>query len=246
MDKFRQVASQWWDPAGDMKGLHSFNALRVPLVREGILQTRNVAKTTAKSSKPLKDMRIADIGCGGGVLSEPLARLGACIVGIDPAEECIKVAEDHATKDTSISPNLKYICDTAENHVVSNAGLYDAVVASEVAEHVEDLNLLIKTCIKLAKVQGSVFVTTINQTYLAWLFAILVAENVFRVLPRRTHQYEKLVPPQQLEHLFNSNGCQVHRVHGMMYNPFGDKWYWVRDTSLNYAIHAVKLEDKDA
>lgn len=243
VDKFRSLASQWWDPSGDFKALHSFNTLRIPLVRDGILQTRKVPKEIANSSRPLKNFNIIDVGCGGGVLSEPLSRLGANVTGIDPAEECISIANQHLAKDSSLT-NLKYLKETAEQHVASSSDHYDAVILSEVAEHADNLKLLMISCINLLKADGSIFVTTINQTFSAWILAILVAENVLRVLPPGTHDYKKLVRPEDLEQLLLAGGCQVHLVHGMMYNPFCNSWHWTKDTSINYAMHAVKRQHK--
>jgi len=241
ISRFDKWSDEWWDEYGKAKGLHAMNGLRVPLIRDGILHMSG--GSCEASPRPLSGFSVLDVGCGGGLLSEPLARLGANVTGLDASAETIETARRHAQTDKRILGNLKYECETAEQHLASKEKHYDAVVVSEVAEHVDDLKLLVETCVKLTKVDGSLFFTTINKTYLAWLLAIIVAENVLNIVPKGTHSYDKLVPPEELMHLLKKAGCDIKLIHGMLYNPIMNKWSWMSDTSISYAVHAIRTKD---
>jgi len=240
--KFQKLAQEWWDPNGPLKSLMSMNELRVPFIRDGLLSSGgkdNLPNQTP--GKPLAGFKILDVGCGGGLLCEPLARLGACVTGVDPVEESVRVALTHALRDPDFGENLTYSCTTVEALYPDWADSFDAVVASEVIEHVPDPVEFAENCIKLIKPGGSFFVTTLNKTQLSWMLAIVAAENVLGLLPRGTHEWEKFVSPEDLTKIVERAQCRVKKVHGLWYTPFLDRWDWQESTSVNYALHAIKL-----
>lgn len=240
--KFQKLAQEWWDPNGPLKSLMSMNRLRVPFVRDGLTTSQKAnALPNQKLGKPLAGFKILDVGCGGGLLCEPLARLGAIVTGIDPVEDSIRVALTHAVRDPDFGENLTYSCATVEALYPDWAGSFDAVVASEVIEHVPDPLQFAENCIRLIKPGGSFFVTTINKTQLSWMLAIVAAEDVLRLLPRGTHEWEKFISPEELTKIVEKARCRVKKVHGTWYTPILDKWDWQESTSVNYAFHAVKM-----
>ena len=197
IDKFRKMSSDWWNPNGVCKPLHSMNKLRVPLVRDGLIETGLVDPAVADSDKPLKGLRILDVGCGAGILSEALARIGADVTGIDACHDNIEVATLHAKHDGGLD-NLKYVCTTIEEHADSHSDSYDAVVASEVIEHVDNQEMFVSKCSAVCRVSGSVYMTTLSRTQLSWLVAIVGAEYVLGLLPRGTHDWDKFITPKDL------------------------------------------------
>lgn len=241
VDKFQKLAQEWWDPNGPLKSLFTMNKLRVPFIRDGLNSTRGGESLNKTRGKPLAGLKILDVGCGGGLLSEPLARLGASVTGIDPVEESVRAALMHALQDPDFGENLTYSCTTVESLYPEWMESFDAVVASEVIEHIPDPLLFAENCIRLVKPGGSFFVTTINKTQLSWALAIVAAEDVLRLLPRGTHEWEKFVSPEELTKIVEKNNCRVRKVHGMWFTPFLDKWDWQESTSVNYALHAVKM-----
>jgi len=240
LDKFSKMSSDWWNPNGVCKPLHSMNRLRVPLVRDGLIETGLVNVDQIKTDKPLKGLRILDVGCGAGILSEALARIGADVTGIDACQDNIEVAKLHAQKDNSLS-SLRYICSSVEAHCDSEEKNYDAVVASEVIEHVDNQELFVSKCSSLVRESGSLFFTTLSKTQLSWLVAIVGAEYVLGLLPRGTHEWNKFITPEDLENLLKVSGCKSRLVSGMAYNPLTNSWSWEPTKFINYAIHAVKM-----
>ncbi|KAJ0000108.1 hypothetical protein NQD34_011950 [Periophthalmus magnuspinnatus] len=247
--RFQSLASKWWDEQGEFAALHAMNDLRVPFIRDNLLNVHRGRPT----AKPLAGLKILDVGCGGGLLTEPLGRLGASVLGIDPVEDSIGTAQLHSSHDPDLCHRVNYrACSleelTSERPEGAEAeevvGQFDAVVASEVVEHLADLETFAHCCSLVIKPGGSLFITTLNKTNLSWLLGIVVAENVLRIVPQGTHDWEKFISPEELERLLESNGFSVQSVKGMLYNPVTGDWSWTDSTAINYALHAVKLRDE--
>lgn len=236
-DKFLKLSSQWWDEKGEYFALHSMNKLRIPLIRDGMVES------TTNKIFPLKDKVVLDVGSGGGIIAEPLARLGATVVGIDMVEENIKVAQTHISQDPSIMDRVKYIHGAVEDLVGTEEEKFDAVVASEVVEHVSDVGAFLSSCCKLIKPGGSMFITTLNKTSISYGLAVFGAERILRVVPPGTHDWNKFIPPEDLQEELERSGMVVRLVHGMCYNPFNNQWSWITNTDINYAVHAIKPVD---
>ncbi|XP_056422142.1 ubiquinone biosynthesis O-methyltransferase, mitochondrial isoform X2 [Hyla sarda] len=237
MKKFQAWSAKWWDEEGVYCALHALNDIRVPFVRD-ILMSKSHKHDVGS---PLSGIKLLDVGCGGGLLSEPLGRLGAAVTGIDPLEDNIKSGELHKSFDPVLDKRIQYKNCSLEDIVEDNMEGFDAVVASEVVEHVNDVEAFIQSCFKVLKPGGSLFITTINKTKLSYLFGILLAEKVMSLVPDGTHDWEKFISPVDLERLLESNGFVVDMLRGMLYNPLMGSWRWLDDTSINYAIHAVKM-----
>jgi len=242
VDKFKSMSSDWWNPYGVCQPLHSMNTLRIPLIRDGLLQSGVGSPDHQDTAKPLTGLNILDVGCGAGIISEQLARIGASVVGIDACRENIEAAKEHAVLDPGLEWKLEYYCQTIEEHLDSREEMYDAVVASEVIEHVDNQEVFLSKCTQVLKPGGSMFVTTLNRSTRSWIFAIIGAEYVLGLLPRGTHQWEKFVKPEELRGMLEAEKCQIRCIHGMMYVPWANVWSWVPDCSINYALHAVKIK----
>ncbi|XP_061283744.1 ubiquinone biosynthesis O-methyltransferase, mitochondrial isoform X2 [Bos javanicus] len=204
--------------------------------RDNLLRT----VATHQPGKPLSGMKILDVGCGGGLLTEPLGRLGASVIGIDPVDENIKTAQHHKSFDPVLDKRIEYRTCSLEEIVKDTVETFDAVVASEVVEHVIDLETFIQCCFQVLKPDGSLFITTINKTQLSYALGIVFSEQIAGIVPKGTHTWEKFVSPEKLESILESNGLSVQTVVGMLYNPFSGYWHWSENTSLNYAAHALK------
>ena len=232
INKFTKIAEEWWNPEGKFKPLHKFNPTRIKYIKENII---NHFKKNKKINQ-LKGLKILDIGCGGGLLSEPFARLGANVTGIDASYKNIKVAKIHAKKSKL---NINYICCTPEN--LNSDKRFDVVLNMEVVEHVEDLNIFIKQCSKFLKKSGIMFVATLNQTLKSYLFAIIGAEYVLRWLPMGTHEWDKFVKPESLIGICNKNSLNFKKIDGIKFNPILDKWKISTDKSVNYITKFEKI-----
>lgn len=240
--KFGKLSHVWWDPNGISRALHNLNLIRVPLARDCILNSApaGIAKGDRNGPVPLDGFRIADVGCGAGLFSEPLVRIGAHVTGIDAAPELIEVAKAHALlDDVHLKNRLHYVNTTVESHVVDHAGHYDVVVCSEVIEHVDNKDFFVEQCVKLVKSGGTLFFTTINQTVQGWLVAILAGEYITRAIPRGTHHWRLLMPHKDLEKMFVKNGCHVVSTAGVTIKP-NSHWKLVNSVNAFYAMHAVK------
>uniref|UniRef100_A0A8C5RMU0 Ubiquinone biosynthesis O-methyltransferase, mitochondrial n=1 Tax=Laticauda laticaudata TaxID=8630 RepID=A0A8C5RMU0_LATLA len=234
--RFQRLAHKWWNEDGEYAALHSMNDIRVPFIRDTILNLRN----DHELGSPLFSMKILDVGCGGGLLTEPLARLGASVTGIDPLEENIRTAELHKSYDPALTKRIQYRACTLEDIVEEESEKFDIIVASEVVEHVADVEKFIKCFGEVLKPEGSLFITTLNKTQLSYVFGIIVAEKLLGIVPVGTHDWEKFISPEELERLLESNGFSVKVVKGMLYNPLFGSWSWIGNTSINYALHAIK------
>ena len=189
IEKFSRIAEEWWDPTGKFKPLHKFNPIRISYIKEKIINSFKLEN----SDKPLQKIRLLDIGCGGGLLSEPMSRLGAEVTGIDASEKNIQVAKLHAKKN-----NLKinYLTASPENLKIDRK--FDVILNMEIIEHVEDVDIFLKSCSSLLKKEGIMFVATINKTLKSYLFAIIGAEYILRWLPIGTHEWDKFLDPNDL------------------------------------------------
>jgi 2-polyprenyl-6-hydroxyphenyl methylase/3-demethylubiquinone-9 3-methyltransferase len=231
--QFSRLSGQWWDPHGPMAMLHKFNPVRLGYIRD-----RAAAHfgRDAKRLDSLAGLRMLDIGCGGGILSEPLARLGAGVVGADPAERNIAVARDHAAQ---AGLSVDYRCTTAE--ALAEAGeAFDVVLAMEVVEHVADVGLFVDICASMVKPDGLMVVATLNRTMKSFALAIVGAEYILRWLPRGTHRWDKFVTPNELEIAIEQSGMQVTDETGVIYNLLADRWQLSTDMDVNYMVVAEK------
>jgi 2-polyprenyl-6-hydroxyphenyl methylase/3-demethylubiquinone-9 3-methyltransferase len=231
--RFARLASQWWDTRGPMAALHKLNPVRLAYIRDHAAAHFDHDPARLDS---LKDLRILDIGCGGGVLSEPLARLGAVVVGADPAEDNIEAAQHHAVQ---AGLAIDYRCTTAE--ALKEAGeSFDIVLAMEVVEHVADFNLFIELAAAMVKPGGLLFVATLNRTMKSFALAIVGAEYILRWLPRGTHQWDKFIAPEELEIAIEESGLRVVNESGVIYNLLADRWQLSADMDVNYMVVAEK------
>ncbi len=231
VDRFSAMAAEWWNPAGKFRPLHKFNPVRLAYIRERVCE--NFGRDP-KEARPLEGLRILDIGCGGGLLSEPVARMGASVTGADPSEKNIGIASTHASES---GVAVDYRAVSAEQ--LAQAGeSFDVVLNMEVVEHVADVDLFMSTCASMVRPGGLMFVATINRTLKAAALAIFAAENILRWLPRGTHQYEKLVRPQELETPLTASGLEIIHRTGVFYNPLQDRWNLSPDMDVNYMLLA--------
>jgi 2-polyprenyl-6-hydroxyphenyl methylase/3-demethylubiquinone-9 3-methyltransferase len=231
--RFSALAAEWWDPRGKMAPLHKFNPVRLGYIRD---QAAAHFDRDRKRLDCFKGLRVLDIGCGGGILCEPLARLGAVVTGVDPSEANIEAARLHAAQADLM---INYVCGAAED-LVSASPRFDLVLAMEVVEHVADVSLFIRSCSALVKPQGLMIVATINRTMKSFALAIVGAEYVLRWLPRGTHQWSKFITPNELEIAIEQSGLRVSDQRGMVYNLLRDSWQLSIDTDVNYIVTAEK------
>jgi 2-polyprenyl-6-hydroxyphenyl methylase / 3-demethylubiquinone-9 3-methyltransferase len=231
--RFSRLAGQWWDRHGPMAALHKFNPVRLAYVRDHAAEHFG---RDAKSLDSLKGLRILDIGCGGGILCEPLARLGAAMVGADPSARNVAVARRHAGQSGLV---IDYREATAET--LADAGeLFDIVLAMEVVEHVADVGLFVDRAAAMVKPGGLLFVATLNRTAKSFALAIVGAEYILRWLPRGTHRWDKFVTPNELEIAIEQSGFRITGETGVIYDLFADRWRQSRDMDVNYMVVAER------
>ena len=232
IEKFSKIAEEWWNPNGKFKPLHKFNPIRIKYIKENIVSDFKIKN----KDKPLNGLNILDIGCGGGLLSEPMARLGAKVVGIDASEKNIKVAKHHLKKSKL---NIKYFKTSPENFNMNEK--FDIILNMEIVEHVEDINNFIKQSSKFLKKKGIMFIATLNQTLKSYLFAIIGAEYILRWLPIGTHEWDKFVKPESLINICEKNSLNLKKIDGMKFNPVFDQWNISSDKSVNYITKFEKF-----
>ena len=225
IEKFSKMAAEWWNPKGKFKPLHKFNPIRIKYIKENIINNFKLKNKT----KPLKKINILDIGCGGGLLSEPMQRLGASVTGIDASIKNIKIAKLHA-KNNGLKIN--YLCSSPEKLKIKKK--FDVILNMEIVEHVEDLEFFLKSCSKLLKKNGLMFIATINKTLKSYVFAIVGAEYILKWLPIGTHEWEKFVKPKDLEIILKKNNFTLKKLDGMHFNIIKDEWSISKDLSINY------------
>ena len=231
IEKFSNMAAEWWDPEGKFKPLHKFNPVRIKYIKENIIKEFQL-----KNKKyPLSGINVLDIGCGGGLLSEPMCRLGANVTAIDASNKNIAIANLHAKKN-----NLKinYICSSPEK--LKTTKKFDVILNMEIVEHVEDVDFFLKSCANLLKKNGLMFVATINKTLKSYIFAIVGAEYVLRWLPIGTHEWEKFVKPEELKSILIKNNLNLKKIDGMNFNILKDEWNVSKDLSVNYIAEFKK------
>ena len=231
IEKFSRIAEEWWDPLGKFKPLHKFNPIRISYIKENIINSFNLKN----EDKPLKRLKILDIGCGGGLLSEPMCRLGADVTGIDASEKNIQVAKLHAKKNNL---NIKYFAKSPENFKTEIK--FDVILNMEIIEHVEDVNFFVKSCSSLMRKGGLMFVATINKTLKSYVFAIIGAEYILRWLPIGTHEWEKFVNPNDLINISKKYNLNLKNLDGMKFNIVKDEWSISGDKSINYIGKFIK------
>jgi 2-polyprenyl-6-hydroxyphenyl methylase / 3-demethylubiquinone-9 3-methyltransferase len=237
VEQFARLGAQWWNPRGPMAALHKFNPVRLGYIRD---QATAHFSHDPKKLDCLSGLRILDIGCGGGILSEPLARLGAQVVGADPSEENIAVAAGHA-KECGIS--VDYRATTAED-LAAQGEQFDVVLAMEVVEHVTNVEEFVATCASMVKPGGLMIAATLNRTMKSFALAIVGAEYILRWLPRGTHQWDKFVTPEELERALVAGGLRVIAERGVIYNLLADRWQLSDDMDVNYMMVAAREDQR--
>ncbi len=231
VEKFTKIANEWWDPEGKFKPLHKFNPIRIKYIKDNIISDFKIKK----KELPLKGFNVLDIGCGGGLLSEPIARLGANVTGIDASKKNIDVAKLHSKKSKL---SIRYINTSPEELITKNK--FDVILNMEIVEHVENVDKFIESSAKLLKKNGIMFVATLNQTLKSYLFAIIGAEYILRWLPVGTHDWNKFIKPSNLEKICKKNSLLLKKIDGMNFNPLLGKWSVSKDNSVNYISKFMK------
>ena len=233
IQKFSLMADEWWDVNGKFKPLHQFNPIRIDYILE---KTLDHYKIKSGSDKPLKNLSLLDVGCGGGLISEPMCRLGANVTGIDASSKNIKIAELHS-KTNQLS--IKYLNKSPEQ--IKEVEIFDIILNLEVVEHVKDLDLYIKSCSRLLKKNGIIFTATLNRTFTSYFKAIIGAEYVLRWLPIGTHDWNSFLKPEELEKKLNNSDLSTLDVTGLSFNPFVKKWRRSSNLDVNYIILSKKV-----
>ena len=232
IEKFSKIAEDWWDPKGKFKPLHNFNPLRISYLKENIIKTFNLQE----KDKILSGIKILDIGCGGGLLSEPMSRLGAEVFGIDASETNIEVAKVHAKKS---GLDIKYFCSSPEKFKTDLK--FDVILNMEIIEHVEDVDFFLESCSKLLKKNGLMFVATLNKTLKSFLFAIVGAEYILKWLPIGTHEWEKFIKPEELINITKKHDLNLNDLQGVKLNLITNNWELSNDKSVNYIAKFIKI-----
>ena len=231
--RFSAMAEEWWDPNGKFKPLHRLNPVRMSYIRDQLCAAFD---RDPRSLRALEGLKILDIGCGGGLVAEPLCRMGAAVTGIDAAGKNIATASLHAEQ---VGLKIDYREITAED-LAAEGTIFDAVTALEIVEHVADVPLFLSSCAALVKSDGRLIMSTLNRTAKSFVFAIVGAEYVLRWLPRGTHQWEKFLRPSELTEGLEGTGLSVFDLTGVTYNPLSDDWHLSRDLAVNYMLCAEK------
>jgi 2-polyprenyl-6-hydroxyphenyl methylase / 3-demethylubiquinone-9 3-methyltransferase len=231
--RFSALADAWWDPKGEFAPLHRFNPVRLGYIRDRVCEHFN---RDNRSLKPLEELTVLDVGCGGGLVTEPIARMGATASAIDASERNIRVASLHAEQG---GLDIDYRAAAAET-LAAEKKQFDVVLALEIVEHVADVDLFMASCVALTKPDGLLIVATLNRTAKAYALAIVGAEYVLRWMPRGTHQWKKFQKPSELAQSLNGNDAEIIDMTGVTYNPLKDDWRLSRDVAVNYMLCATK------
>tara|TARA_B100000676_G_C18082953_1_gene852642 strand:- start:2952 stop:3692 length:741 start_codon:yes stop_codon:yes gene_type:complete len=231
--RFSAIADEWWDPDGKFKPLHRFNPIRLHYIRDRICTHFGRDK---QSLRPFAGLRLLDVGCGGGLISEPLARMGADVTGIDASERNIRTAQVHAKQG---SLDISYRSTTVEE-IAATGESYDAVISLEVVEHVADVDLFLDGCAALTADNGAIALATLNRTPKSFALGIVGAEYIMRWLPRGTHKWKKFVRPSELARGLRRNGITVEDISGLTFNPLNSEWQVSGDVSVNYVLFGTR------
>jgi len=231
IEKFTKIAEEWWNPHGKFKPLHKFNPIRISYIKESIINTLKLKQKV----QPLKNVKILDIGCGGGLLSEPMSRLGAEVTGIDASNKNIEIAKYHAKKNNL---KIEYLCASPEK--LNSTTKFDVILNMEIVEHVENIDFFLQSCSKLLKKNGIMFIATINKTLKSYIFAIIGAEYILRWLPIGTHEWDKFVKPDDLAKILKKYNVKLEKLDGMKFNLLKDEWKISSDKSINYIGKFIK------
>ena len=231
IDKFSKLADEWWDPEGKFKPLHNFNPVRLKYIKDTITK-----KFGNKSEKlPLKDIKILDIGCGGGLLSEPLSRLGATVTGIDASDRNIKIAKMHLKKSKL---DINYYCSSPESFEAKEK--FDVVLNMEIVEHVDNVDFFLLKSSELLKKDGLMFIATLNKTLKSYVFAIIGAEYILKWLPIGTHDWNKFLKPDDLIDICKNNSLDLNNLIGVKFDILKNEWIVSNDKSINYLAQFSK------
>ena len=233
IQKFSSLAEEWWDVKGKFKPLHMFNPIRIEYITQMI---RKYFKISDQKINPFNELKILDIGCGGGLISEPMARLGAKVTGIDASEKNIKIAKIHSQES-----NLKINYLNSSPERLDEREEFDIILNLEVIEHVEDVELYIKSCNRLLKKNGLMFTATLNRTITSYIKAIVGAEYILRWLPIGTHDWNKFIRPEELEKKLSIQNFKTIEIKGLVFNPLNSKWKRSDNLSVNYIICSSKV-----
>lgn len=236
VERFAAMAGDWWNPLGKFRPLHQINPVRLAYIREQILSHGGI---DGRAIKPFAGLTILDVGCGGGLVCEPLARLGARVTGLDPAEENIAVARAHA-REQGLA--IDYLAGTTWD-LAARGPVFDHVAALEVVEHVPDVAAFLRSCAALLKPGGLLLLSTLNRTAKSYALGIVVAEHIFGWLPRGTHQWERFVTPDELSGFLRDIGLEPQGARGMVFSPIGGNWKLSDDCDVNYLMAARKPAD---
>jgi len=231
INKFNKLAAEWWNPEGSFKPLHKFNPIRIKYIKDNIIQHFNIKS----KNLPLKNINILDIGCGGGLISVPMKKLGANVVGIDASLKNINIAKTYSKKNNL---NIKYICSSPEKLKINKK--FDILLMLEIVEHVDDINLFVKKSSKFLKKNGLMFIATLNKTLKSYIFAIVGAEYILNWLPIGTHDWEKFVKPEDLISIAKNYKLNLKDLSGLKFNPLIDRWNLTTDKSINYIANFKK------
>ena len=232
IEKFSKMADEWWDPEGKFKPLHKFNPIRIEYIKNCIIDHFNIKNKT----QPLKDLNILDIGCGGGLLSEPMYKMGANVTGLDASEKNINIAKIHSKKNKL---KINYICTSPEK--INIGKKFDVVLNMEIVEHVDNVDFFIKKSSELLNKNGLMFVATLNKTLKSYFFAIVGAEYILKWLPIGTHNWDKFIEPHKLIQYGKNNSLKLKKIDGMKFNPLTNEWKISKDKSVNYIVKFIKF-----
>ena len=234
--KFSALAEEWWDESGKFKPLHDINPVRIKFIKENILKH---FKINALNEQPLDNFKLLDIGCGGGLLSVPMARLGTCVIGIDPSDKNIKIAKQYV-KENKLKVNFK--CSSVQGLIKNKHEKFDIILNMEVVEHVDNVENFLSESSKLLKKNGVMFISTINKTIKSLIQAKFIAEYVLKLLPIGTHEWKKFIKPEELIHVMNKNQLELLDITGMSYDMSNKNWYLSDNVDVNYIVCFRKIK----